>query len=153
MKTYTFPGDYNTAKLRSELLDAGIPDEWWESGDRYVLIVQQHEDAAVAIDEPILDADYNLIFENGQPKTEIVWKRLDTGEEIKPAKKLIPADPKQGMHIQIGPGFVLVQVPNGVTEAKVKSIAQAHDSTPAEPEPTLEERVAILEEQLAESKK
>lgn len=145
MKTYTFTGEFLAAKLRQELVTAGVPEQWVENGESYALVVQVDEDLAVAIEEPVLDADYNLVFgKDGKPVTDIVWQRPD-GETVKVPAKLVPDEAAGGTHIQLGPDTVTVYTADTVTETVVKKVVDVHDPTPPTPPPSLEQRVAALE--------
>lgn len=148
MKTLQYDGEFLTEKLRSELVDAGVPETWAEGGEPCVLVVQQEEDLAVAYEEPLLDDDYEFILDgDGMPQTEIVWRRPG-GEVVEVPESLVPDNATQGAHVQLGPGHILVAVPDTMKDAAVAKVVAEHDPTPAEPEPSLADRVADLEARL-----
>jgi hypothetical protein len=151
MKELKYEGQFSARKLYNELLDAGVPAEWIESRaeGRQQLIVQVDENLAVGYEDPVLDDDNQLTYDDdGEIITELVWRKPD-GTPVTVPKRSVPAGARQGTHVQLGADTVKVKVPSRISDATVQAVIDAHDPAPPTPTPSLEDRIAAIEAQLA----
>jgi hypothetical protein len=151
MKELTYTGEFSARKLYNELLEAGVPAEWIESrtAGRQHLVVQVDENLAVGYEDPVLDEDDQLTYnEDGEIITELVWRKPD-GTPVTVPKRSVPAGARQGTHVQLGPDTVTIKVPSRISDATVQAVIDAHDPAPPPPTLSLEDRIAAIEAQLA----
>lgn len=113
------------------------------------IAVHVEEDAAVCFEEPVTDSSGKIKLEKGKPVTKLVWRRIDTREEVSPPAKLVPDDAGPGAHIQLGPPTVVVAVPDRVDQEQVRSLIAAHKPKVIEKVDVADDRVAALEQRIA----